>query len=74
LSCGNDFDFFARHQLITPYIVLTISPLIVDGERDRIIRVRSRIVIEAVRARGHTATEEGKKLSISRFQKTHGLI
>jgi hypothetical protein len=57
LPSRNDFDLFARHELVTAHIILAVTPLVVDGERDRVIRVRSRIIVETVRAGGYTATE-----------------
>jgi hypothetical protein len=57
LPSRDDFDFFARHEFVTTHVILAVTPLVVDGERDRVIRVRSRVIVETVRAGGYTTTK-----------------
>jgi hypothetical protein len=65
------FYLFARHEFITSHIILAVAALVVDGKRDGIIGVRSRVIVETVRAGCYTPTEQRKELTVSCFQKTH---
>jgi hypothetical protein len=71
LSRRDYFYLFARHEFITSHVILAVTALVVDRKRNRVICVRSRVIVETVRARRHAPTEQRKELTISRFQKTH---